>query len=148
MNAKVDDVMVPNVLTAMPHTSVEHAIDVMRTNNISALPVVDSEDQPVGMITSSDLLKEYKPGTPVSRIMNEGCYTVPRYEGVHIAARIMRNHKIHHVVVTHEKKVAGIVSSFDLLKLVEGKRFVMKNAPTGSARKGGKRKKSEAAAEA
>jgi hypothetical protein len=32
-------------------------------------------------------------------------------------------------VVTHEKKVVGLISSFDLMKLVEGKRFTMKNAP-------------------
>ena len=37
--------------------------------------------------------------------------------------------KIHHAVVTHEKKVVGMISSFDLLKLVEDHRFVMKNPP-------------------
>ena len=52
----------------------------------------------------------------------------------------MRNHKIHHVVVTHEKKVVGILSAFDLLKLVEGHRYVQKNAPTKSSRKGNKRR--------
>ena len=91
------------------------------------------------MITSSDLLKDFKPGTPVSRIMSDGCYTVPRYEGVHIAARVMRNHKLHHVVVTEEQKVVGILSSFDMLKLVEDHRFTMKNAPNESKRKGTKR---------
>ena len=52
---------------------------------------------------------------------------------------MMRNHKIHRVVVTHEKQVVGILSAFDLLKLVEGHRFVAKTAPTSSKRKGSKR---------
>jgi hypothetical protein len=43
------------------------------------------------------------------------------------------------VVVTHEKKVVGVLSSFDLLKLVEGHRFVAKNPPTESRRKGSTR---------
>ena len=51
---------------------------------------------------------------------------MPQYNDASIAARIMRKNKIHHVVVTHEKKVVGLISSFDLLKLVEGHRFVMK----------------------
>ena len=34
------------------------------------------------------------------------------------------------VVVTDERKVVGILSAFDLLKLVEDHRFQMKQAPT------------------
>ena len=41
----------------------------------------------------------------------------------------------YHLVVTHEKEVVGIISSFDLLKLVEDKRFVAKAGPTPSKRK-------------
>jgi signal-transduction protein with cAMP-binding, CBS, and nucleotidyltransferase domain len=51
----------------------------------------------------------------------------------------MRNHKIHHVIVTHEHHVVGVISAFDLLKLVEDHRFVAKNPPTASERKGSKR---------
>ncbi|CAN5546300.1 hypothetical protein BH24ACT22_BH24ACT22_08740 [soil metagenome] len=48
----------------------------------------------------------------------------------------MRNRRIHHVVVTEEKKVVGVLSSFDLLKLVEQHRFVMKPGPTPSRNQG------------
>ena len=51
----------------------------------------------------------------------------------------MRNHHIHHLVVTHEQKVVGMISAFDLLKLVESHRFVAKNPPTSSKRRGSKR---------
>ena len=71
--------------------------------------------------------------------MTEKVYTVPQYDDVSTAARVMRNHRIHRVVVTHEKKVVGILSAFDLLKLVEEHRYVAKNAPTKSKRRGSKR---------
>ncbi len=71
--------------------------------------------------------------------MTEKVYTVPRYDDVSIAARVMRNHGIHRVVVTHDQAVVGVLSAFDLLKLVEGHRYVQKNAPTRSARKGSRR---------
>ena len=47
----------------------------------------------------------------------------------------MRNHQIHHLVVTHEQKIVGVLSAFDLLKLVEDHRFVMKNPSTPSKKK-------------
>ena len=59
------------------------------------------------------------------------------------AARMMRNHKIHHLVVTSEQQVIGMISSYDLLKLVEGRRFEMKNPSTPKSRGKGKRAKAE-----
>ena len=56
---------------------------------------------------------------------------------------MMRNHKIHHLMVTSEQKIVGVISSFDLLKLVEGHRFVMKNPPTQKSRGRGKRAREE-----
>lgn len=139
MNVKVAELMSEAVLTAQPHQSVEHVRQLLERNHIGSVPVVDSDNQPVGVVSTTDLAQDLKAGSPISSIMTEKVYVVPKYEDVSIAARVMRNHKIHHVVVTHEKKVVGILSTFDLLKLVEGHRYIAKNPPTKSARKGGKR---------
>ena len=139
MSIKVAELMSDAVLTAEPHQSIEHVRQLLDRNNISSVPVVDSDGQPVGVVSATDLAHDLKLGSPISTIMTEKVYVVPKYEDVSIAARVMRNHKIHHVVVTHEKKVVGILSAFDLLKLVEEHRYVAKNPPTKSARKGSKR---------
>jgi CBS domain-containing protein len=81
-----------------------------------------------------------KPESPISTIMTKSVYTVPKYDDVSVAARIMRNHKIHRVVVTHEQKVVGMVSAFDLLALVEAHRWVPKNPPSKARRQKPKRK--------
>jgi signal-transduction protein with cAMP-binding, CBS, and nucleotidyltransferase domain len=71
----------------------------------------------------------------VNELMTESVVTAqPHHTVEHV-----RNHKIHRVIVTHEQKVVGMLSAFDLLKLVEGHRFVAKNPPTKSKRKGSKR---------
>ena len=133
MNTKVEDVMVSNVVVAQPHHTAEHVAKMLQNNNIRVVPVTNADGEPVGVISSMDLLRgDHKPGTPVKKFMTDKVYTVAKYDGTHIAARVMRNHKIHHVVVTHEKKIAGIVSAFDLLKLVEDHRFTMKNPPSTS----------------
>ena len=139
MSIKVAELMSDAVLTAEPHQSIEHVRQLLDRNNISSVPVVDSDGQPVGVVSATDLAHDLKLSSPISTIMTEKVYVVPKYEDVSIAARVMRNHKIHHVVVTHEKKVVGILSAFDLLKLVEEHRYVAKNPPTLSARKGSKR---------
>jgi len=130
MQTKIADVMQSTVVTSDRGDSVGHVRQLMTREGISSVPVVSPDGEVVGIVTTSDLAEGHGDETPISELMGDHVYTVPAYNPVHIAARVMRNHHIHHVVVTHEKKVVGIVSSFDLLKLVEEHRFVMKNAPT------------------
>ncbi len=140
MNVKIAELMTESVVVAEPHHTVEHVRKLLEKNSISAVPVVDTEKHPVGIVSLTDLVHDLKAGAPISSVMTEKVYVVPKYDDVSIAARVMRNHKIHRVVVTHEKQVVGIVSSFDLLRLVEEHRFIMKNPPTPSVRKGSKRR--------
>ncbi len=106
----------------------------MGRNRFHAIPIVGTNGDPVGIVTTADLARRVKDESPVSRIMSEDVTVVPAYNNVEVAARIMRKRKIHHLVVTHEKKVVGIISSFDLLKLVEGHRYVAKGAAKSSKR--------------
>ena len=135
MKITIDDVMVHEVKTATPRDSVSEARTAMLEGGFHALPVVDHAGTPVGVVTSSDLLEDVADEMLLEDIVGGKVYTVPRYDGVHIAARLMRNHKIHHVVVTHEQQVVGMLSAFDLLSLVEDHRFVMKNPSAPRKRK-------------
>ena len=139
MNVKVHELMSKSVVTTEPHKSIDHARKMLKRNKVGAIPVVDHEGTPVGIVSLTDLVHDLNGRSPVNTVMTGKVYTVPQYDDVSTAARVMRNHKIHRVIVTHEKKVVGILSAFDLLKLVEGHRFVAKKAPTGSERKGSKR---------
>ena len=139
MNVKVAELMSDSVVTTEPHKSIDHVRKMMAKSKIGAVPVVNTDGEPVGIVSATDLVSELKGSSPISVLMTEKVYTVPMYEDVSIAARVMRNHHIHRVVVTHEQKVVGILSAFDLLKLVEKHRYVAKNAPTRSKRKGSRR---------
>lgn len=135
MKTTIHDVMAKKVLVAQPHHTVAHVRGMMERNRIHAVPVVDSDGHPIGIVTTADLVSERKAATPVNKVMTSDLKTVPAYNDVQVAARIMRRHKIHHIVVTHEKEVVGIVSSLDLLKLIEGHRFVAKPAPSRKSTK-------------
>lgn len=135
MNIRIADIMTKRVVVAQPHHTIGHVRRLMERNRISALPVVGPDNEALGIVTSSDLLRRHKDESPCSRIMSDGVRAVPAYNEVSVAARIMRKHRIHHVVVTKEKKVVGMISSFDLLKLVDGNRFQLRQAPTPASRK-------------
>lgn len=127
MSVKIADLMQTNVLTLEKHHTVARARKLMSEHGISTLPIVGPDQELFGIVSKTDLLDEsLKEATPISNVMTERVYAVPQYNGAEAAARVMRKHGVHHVVVTHEKKVVGILSSFDLLQLVEGHRFVMK----------------------
>ena len=129
MNVKIADLMSKRIITAQKHHSVEHLRGIMERNRIHAVPIVGAEGEALGIVTSTDLARKVKESSPVSRVMSEDVICLPAYNEVSAAARIMLKHKIHHVVVTHEHKVIGMITSFDLLKLVDGKRFAIRNAP-------------------
>jgi len=143
MKVKVHDLMSKSVVTAQPHQTVATIKEKMSKHKLNSIPVVSTDNEPVGVVSASDIVVVEKAGLPISNIMTEKVYTVAAYDDVSVAARIMRNHKIHHLMVTDNKALIGIISSFDLLKLVESHGFVMKNPPTPKSKGKGKRARSE-----
>jgi CBS domain-containing protein len=132
MNAKVRDLMTESVITVEPHATIDRVRRILQRNKVGALPVVDPDGQPVGIVSATDLVPSLEGDSRVSAIMTEKVYTVPKYDDMSVAARIMRNHKIHRLVVTHEQRVVGMITTFDLLELVQGHRWVAKNPPSES----------------
>ena len=137
VNATIADIMHSPVMTLTPHQSVGHARDLMKEHGVSAFPLVTPDGELSGIVTASDLIDGHADDTTLGTFAKGRVFTVHPEDGPHVAARIMRNHGLHHVVVVERSTdatsaVMGMVSSFDLLRLVEDHRFVMKNAPTPS----------------
>jgi CBS domain-containing protein len=138
---RVADIMASPVHTVAPDQTLAHLRRFLADKAVHAAPVLDEEENLVGIVTSSDLLGDVSEDARIGDVMTEDVHTIPEYSPIHQVARMMRNHHIHHVLVTHEKRVVGIVSSFDILRLVEDKQFVPKNPskPSGSTSKRARR---------
>jgi len=143
MSIVVSDLMSKSVVTAEPHQSVREIKQKMTRHRLRYIPIVSESNEAIGVVSLADLVAAENDDSTLSNIMAGDVYTIPDYENVQIAARIMRNHKIHHLVVTRDKKVIGIISSFDMLKLIEGHRYEMKNPATPKNKGKGKRAKAE-----
>ena len=59
---KVQDVMTRNVITTMADEPVDIAAQKLNHHRISALPVVDAQNQCIAILNASDLGKLFKPG--------------------------------------------------------------------------------------
>jgi len=61
------DVMVKDVVTVHPDTSVADAVKLLAQHDVSALPVVDATNRLIGVISEADLLRRTEIGTEKHR---------------------------------------------------------------------------------
>ena len=68
MTAKIADLMSKRVISAQPHHTVEHVRAMMNKNRILAVPIVDTDGVPVGIVTSSDLMDVTNEQSPINKV--------------------------------------------------------------------------------
>ena len=135
----VQDVMTREVVTVRPHTTFKEIVELFHRHGITAVPVVDAENRPVGLVSEADLLlKEaeatgvegHDPWTWLHRrehhraeaetaegLMTEPVVTARADWTVAKAARDMGHHKVKRLpVVDDSGRLVGIVSRRDLLE--------------------------------
>lgn len=118
MSATVAEVMTASVFVVRGRETVAEVRHRMRRLEIHALPVVADDDSPAGIVTTTDLLEECAPETRVDQVMSPHVHTVEADAEVAVAARIMRHRHIHHLLVTRGRQVVGLVSAFDLIRVL------------------------------
>lgn len=119
MGIAVEEVMVKSVVEVGETESVGDARVLMENNDIGALPVVNAHGAVVGIVTATDLMLDYEDVLPVSRIMTSPPHTLAPRADVSEAASLMRELGLHHVIILDREQMVGIVSSLDLLQVIE-----------------------------
>jgi len=146
----VQDVMSRQVVAVKPEMPVVEAHEVIAKHNFDGVPVVDSEDRLVGILTEYDLLvkgsslhlptfQKILSELPVYRkdrsrfrkevaelekltvrdVMNTDPLTLPHDAPfAEVVAAFRDHHRVNPIpVIDHERKVVGVVSRYDVLKL-------------------------------
>jgi len=108
------------VATITPDISVKRAADLLRAKNIGAL-VVTRENAILGLVSEREIVdaisrhSETATSMPVSEIMRHGVITVSPAETVSHAMNLMTRHRVRHMPVVHDGKLAGIISIGDVV---------------------------------
>ena len=116
---KCEDLMSSSIVSIHPNDTVLQARRLMTGHGVHALAVVDTRDKPLGMLTTTDLLKESVPTLSVSHIMTPRMISIPKSRDVSAAARMMLEYNLHHLIVTAGGRFAGILSALDLLEALD-----------------------------
>ena len=112
---RAETIMVKAVFFTRESTAAKDILHVFLTARITGMPVTDSEDNVVGVITEFDLLKALKSGkdlwdTAVWELMTKGAITADVSATVSEIANIMTEKNIHRLPITKEGKLVGIVA--------------------------------------
>lgn len=137
----VSDVMTKSVHVASPLAPFKLLVRLIEENRISAVPIVDQQGMPVGIVSESDLLlKERRvelesshdllhvqkrrherakaAGMVASDLMTSPAMTVAASTSLSEAARFMQEKNVRRLVVVDPRgRIAGIVSRSDLLQV-------------------------------
>lgn len=145
--ASVAEVMSSPVFQIGPCTPLEEIARMFVEYGVSAVPVVDLEGELLGIVTKTDLCRaeacdRYLPdllfgrsstasvwdleeadeldGLVAADVMTTDVITVETTTSPADAARLMARQRIHHLLVTRNGQIAGIVSSLDLAATLAG----------------------------
>ncbi len=110
-------------------TPIRAALESMRRERISSIPVVDGSQRPVGIFTQTDLLERVvlegvDLATPISTVMTHGPGTIDEMATAQEALAQMAQLGFHQLMVTREGRLVGVVSERDLFAL---QRVTMRN---------------------
>jgi IMP dehydrogenase len=116
---KFESGVVKDPITVSPQTSVRQVLDIIRTYNFHALPVVEENRQLVGIVTSRDLRFETNLDQPVANIMTPKENLVTAKEGTDrdTIRILLHKHRIEKVLVINDQfQLSGMITVKDILK--------------------------------
>ncbi len=140
---KAIDVMVRDVVTVHPETSVADAVALLSKHDVSALPVVDAEGRILGIVSEADLVHRVEIGTEkhrswwmeavtgasalagdfakshgqkVEEVMTAEVVSATEDTPLAEIATLLERHRIKRVPIVRDGKVVGVVSRSNLIQ--------------------------------
>ncbi|MCP9989038.1 CBS domain-containing protein [Streptomyces sudanensis] len=118
----VADLMTPEAVAVQPGTPFMEIARLLDEYGITAVPVVDGDERPVGVVSEADLLRRHTtgergPGTAEGLMTSPAVVARPEWSAVE-AARVMEQHRIKRLpVVDASGRLIGVLSRSDLIQL-------------------------------
>jgi CBS domain-containing protein len=121
MNKPIASVMASTVWTAGTEDTAEKVEALLNRRSLSAVPVVDETGRIFGIISAADIVRLHaSKKNPRAVRAWELCTYKPLVADIKATtgdvARMMVEHRIHHVPVVEDGKLRGIVSALDFVR--------------------------------
>jgi len=112
------------IWTVSKDQNVKQALILMSEKNIGAVIIVDNNNFPIGIFSERDYARKIilkgksSKDTLLDEVMTKELITVTRDYKIEKCMEIMIEKKIRHLPVLEDKKIVGIISIGDLLKIM------------------------------
>ena len=115
------DIMTTQVICIHKNTPIFEAIELMVKNNITGVPVTESDSTIVGILSEQDLLRlfhsyEKEKNKKVNDFMTQPAIHFDENEDVLDICYCLMQNSIRRVPVTSNGRVVGVISRSDILK--------------------------------
>jgi len=112
--------LIVDPITMLPDATVGEALFMMKENKIGGIPIVDSKDKLVGILTNRDLRFEVNNKSKKIRevMTSKNIITAPEGTNLAMAEKILQQYKIEKLpVVNKQGKLVGLITYRDILQL-------------------------------
>ena len=117
---KVFEIMTKVLVTVRPELRLTEAIKLMLKHDVGAVPVVDAQQDLIGIITEYNIMNLAFSGnaaeTTVGEVMVREVVTFAPDADIEALVNFSAKHRLHRVPVVEGKKIVGIVSRRDILR--------------------------------
>lgn len=124
MTQRISEIMSTKLETIGKYENAKEAAKKMLDKNVSSLVVVDDDGQSIGIVTERDITrgvcihdipsKEYK----IHHLMTSPLSTIEPNLSVEMAANLMIQNKVRHLIVKEGDKTVGIVTATNFIDLL------------------------------
>lgn len=119
---RVKDVMTDRPVTVAPEATIDDAISLLLDHRVSGLPVVDTEEQLLGVISEIDIIDLVYEGdiesSTVGDHMSRNVHTLQAEDSLDDAAGLFCGKPVRRFPVIDEGRLVGILSRRDLIRFV------------------------------
>jgi len=113
----VADIMIKKAVTAKQKDSLKKVSELLIENGIDQIPIVDSDDRLIGIVTTWDITKALAKGEEkISKIMTQKVITSRKDEPIDVVAGKLDKNSIGSTpVVDEDNRVIGIITMADII---------------------------------
>ena len=108
--------MIKDPITMGKDSSVRDALQIMKKNQIGGIPIVNSREELVGIVTNRDLRFQKDNSKKLSGIMTKNVITAKVGISLDDAEKVLKKHKIEKLPIVDGNKFVGLITYKDILK--------------------------------
>ena len=108
--------MIKDPITMDKDSTVKDALQVMKKNQIGGIPIINSSNELIGIVTNRDLRFQKENDKKLSGIMTKKVVTAKAGISLDDAEKILKKHKIEKLPIVEGRKFVGLITYKDILK--------------------------------